>query len=156
MPVFPVTWMEESDMPSRSRFSLARGVGAKMKVGENRGHPSVHLLGKRMKFVSGAQSGLHMSNPYLQVMGRQRCCKRRCRIALDQDPIGMLLYQDGMEGFETSGSQVGQALSFPHHFQVVVRGYPKGGEDLIEHAAMLSGDANAGRKADGVRLQFLN
>jgi hypothetical protein len=66
----------------------------------------------------------------------------RGRITLNHDPIGAKLIQHCADTGEDSSGYVGQVLVRPHQLEVPIRPQVKKLEDLRQHLAMLTGNAD--------------
>ena len=70
-------------------------------------------------------------------------------VALDDHHVGLVLGQIAVDGGDGAGRQSGERLVRPHEGQVDVGNDAKGLEDLIEHLAVLAGDADVGLELGG-------
>jgi hypothetical protein len=85
------------------------------------------------------------------VKGRERGGHGSRRVALHQDPFGLLGFQDLVEGSQHAGRERARRLVGPHQIQVDVGVDLEEAQDLIQHLAMLSRRAEPHREALGLR-----
>lgn len=74
---------------------------------------------------------------------------------MNEDYIGGALLEDIAHTSEDAGSYIGEVLTLFHDVEVDIGCYLKDSEYLIEHLAMLSGDAHDGFKLFGALLELL-
>jgi hypothetical protein len=77
------------------------------------------------------------------VKGGQSSGRDAGGVALDEHPIGSFVDQDRFETGQHAGRDLGRRLIVLHHVQVVVRLDGKDAQHLVEHFAVLGGDANS-------------
>ena len=76
-------------------------------------------------------------------------------IAVDENNVGLHFFEDFADAFEDVDSNIKKGLLILHNGKVVIGRHVKGAEHLIEHLAMLAGDAE-GNVEFGTLLQFKN
>ena len=130
-------------MPSASRLLCAVSVGAKCRAASRVVDHAVHLFGKRLRKVAGAQSGFHMAHRHVLVEGRQRAGERGGGIALHEQHVRLLGLDYRLERRQDARGDLGERLPGLHQVQVVIGRDFEGGQHLIEHGAVLCGDADA-------------
>ena len=113
-----------------------------MKIGAHPGDEAVDLLGKRLELVEGAQARLDVAHLHPGIGRRDGRRHGRRRIALHQHPIGPLGGKNRLELGHHPGEHLGGRLAGAHDIEIVVHLDAEQLEHLIEHVAMLSGDAD--------------
>jgi hypothetical protein len=129
-----------------------RGFGGReVHVRDAGDDAAVHLLGPRVVDVAAAQSGLDMADRNLAVIsGEARDHRGQC-VAMHDHAVRLLGVQRRADaGDEPRGERI-EALVLLHHVEVDVRHDPGDLQHLIEQAAMLRGDADAGLQALAAR-----
>ncbi len=138
------------DVDARRRGVLrqqrrARGLGrGEMEVRDRADDPAVHLLGKGRVLIPGPQAGLHVRHLDPVVVGPQGRRHGRGGVALHQDPVRPDGVQHRLKGLQRQGGQPGQGLIVAHHRQVVIGPEAEEAQHLVQHVAMLAGDADHG------------
>ena len=117
--------------------------GGKVESGEPAGDHAVHLFGERLGEVVGAQAGFDMGHRDSLVEPGEGSAEGSGGVALNDDEIGALGCEDGLEGGQNPRGGLEQGLAGEHQVEVMVRGDVERGENLIEHLAVLAGDADA-------------
>ena len=105
---------------------------------------AVHLLGPGAVDVVGAQSGLDVAHGNLLVEGGQGGGRGGGGVAVDEDDVGLALFQHVAHAGEHAGRDVVEVLPLLHDVQVVVGADVKDTEHLVQHLAVLAGDADDG------------
>ena len=113
-----------------------------MQVGDGSGDAAVDLFGEGLPFVVGAQTGFHVPDAHPVVEGQQGGGHDGGGIALHQHPVRLEVAQHGVEVGEDGGGQLRQRLVGAHQVEVDVGGDLEQVEHLVEHLAVLGGDAN--------------
>ena len=116
---------------------------SEVQAGEPRGHQTVHLLGKWLRQVSGAQTGFHVSYRHMLVESRQSRCKCGGSITLHQHQVRTLRMNYRFERRQDARRDLRQGLPRLHQIQVVIGSYFEGGEHLVKHGAVLCSHARA-------------
>jgi hypothetical protein len=111
--------------------------------GESRGNHAVHFFGEGLGEIAGAQAGFHVADRDALIEGCQGAAERGGGVALDEHEVGCFLAEDGFEQGQDAGGGFGQGLAGLHAIEVVIGGDAEGSEDLIEHPAVLCGDASS-------------
>lgn len=108
-----------------------------------RGELTIGLLGPRAVDVARAQSRLDVRDPDLPVKGGERRGEGRRRVAVDENDVGLEVVQHIAHPQQHVGSHVVEILSRFHDVQVVIGGDIEEPKHLVEHLAVLRGDADA-------------
>ena len=120
-----------------------RSLGCgEVKRGDPAGKHAVHLFGKGLIRIAGAEPRFHMADTDFGVKGRQSAAEGGRSIALNQHHAGALLGKNRFQGGHDSRRGLGKGLTGAHDVKVLVRDHIECAQDLIEHPAMLRGDAN--------------
>ena len=136
---------------------LRAGRGRReMDVGEHAGDAAVHLLRPGIVLVERAQARLDVADLPALLEGGEARGHRRRRVALDEHPVGPLLLEDGAQAVDHGDRHVVQRLRVLHHVQVVVRLDLEQVEHLVEHLAVLAGDADPRDELVGAPLELLD
>ena len=114
----------------------------KVMVGDDGGDPAIHLFGIGIGLVSRPEPRLDVGNGHARVEGRERCRHGRGGVPLDQEQVRLLAGQIRRQLGEGAGRDLGEGLSLPHEVEVVIRADLEERENLIEHLAVLRGDAD--------------
>ena len=101
--------------------------------------------------MPGAQPRFDMGHWNLTVIGRQRAAHRRGGIALHHHPIGPFGIEHLPDPCQQARRQRVEALIGLHHIEIVIGRHARDLQHLIEHPAMLPGDADP---ADEARIAF--
>ena len=125
--------------PERCRRDFGRG---EMQAGHGADDLAVNLLGPGVIDIARAQPRLDVIDRQLAVIGGERAAHGGGGIALDHDPRRpRLVHHRAQPGEQPRGQRV-EALVGLHHVEIVVRHDPGDIEHLVEHAAMLRGNAD--------------
>lgn len=103
---------------------------------------AVHLLRPRAVDIVGAQAGLHMPYGDLAVessQGRGGAC---CGVAVYKHNVGLRTVEHVAHAEEHTRGNVIEVLPRHHDVEVIVGGDVEKAEHLVEHLAVLSGDAH--------------
>jgi len=146
--------MEFGGTPSARRFPAAFSVAAKCNV-VRREHP-IHLLGKRLAQIVGAQACLHVSHGNLGIKGRKRAAQSCGCVALHDNHGWLLCAKNRLQARENARCGLEQRLARQHQVQIVIRLYMEGLQNLIQHLPMLRGDADLHVEPAGVFAQAAN
>ena len=92
--------------------------------------------------VAGPQARLDVADAHAAVKRGQRGSHRGRRVALHQEPVGLLARQDRIQVREDAGGELARRLVRPHQVQVDVGCDLEEREDLVEHLAVLCGRAH--------------
>ena len=114
-----------------------------MDVGEDAGETSVYLLRPRVPAVECTQARLDMRDPTTVVEGAETAGHRRGRVALDDDPVGLLRLEHRADPFENGDRHVRQRLGRAHYVEVVVGHDLEQRKHLVDHLAVLRRYAHA-------------
>jgi len=116
--------------------------GREVQCGQARRKHPVGLFGPGRVEVAGAQACLHVPNRDVVVEGGKGSAEGRGRVALDEDKVGFGLREEAVDGLDRPGGEAGQRLVPLHQVEVHVGLDAEGIEDLVEHLAVLGGDAD--------------
>ncbi len=106
------------------------------------GDAAIHFLGPGRLHIAGAQPRLDVDQRHAAIKSRQRRGHDRRRVALGHDAIGPIVGNRGVQPCEASGGHLGQRLVRRHHFQIAIDLNAEMRGHLVEHLAVLAGDAN--------------
>jgi len=121
-----------------------RGFGGReVQGGQPGGRHAVHLFGKRLRQVAGTQAGFHVAHRHMLVEGRQGAGECGRCVALDEQHVRTVRRDYRLERRQDAGGELGESLPGLHQVQVVIRRDSEGGQYLIQHGAVLRGDADA-------------
>ena len=112
---------------------------------------AVHLLGKRMLEVARAQPGLDVADADAPVERGERRAHRRRRVALHEEPVGLLAGEHRVEAGEDARGELVRRLVGPHQVEVDVGREREEREHLVEHLAMLRRRAENGPRIPAPR-----
>ena len=112
-----------------------------VRVGDEVHHAPVHFLGERVLEVAGAQAGLDVADAHATVEGGDRGAHRRRRVALDEQPVGLLAGEDRVDSGEHARREGVHRLVGTHEVEVDVGLQGEEREHLVEHLAVLRGGA---------------
>ena len=106
--------------------------------------------------VAGAQAGLNVADGDLLVEGGKGRGGAGRGVAMDEDHIGLHFFQDVAHAGEHAGGDVVEVLSLFHYVEVVVLGDLEDAQHLVQHLAVLTGDANYRLEFFRVFLELLH
>ena len=115
---------------------------------------AVELLGPGAVEVPGPEARLDMPHGDLEVERRQRRREGRGGVAVYEHDVGALLLEDGLNLDQHIRGDVEQRLARFHDREVMVGNDAEHGEHLVEHLAVLPGDADDRLELLGPRLEF--
>ena len=117
---------------------------------------AVELLRPGAVDVVRAQAGLDVPNGDLQVEACERRGEAGRGVAVDQDHVGPLVLEDGLELEQHVARDVEQSLTGLHDRQVVVGLHVEDAQHLVEHLAVLARHGNDGLELISARLQLVD
>lgn len=117
---------------------------------------AVELLRPGAVDVVRAQAGLDVPHGDLQVEARERRGEAGRGVAVDQDHVGPLVLEDGLELEQNVGRNVEQRLARLHDRQVVVGRHVEDAQHLVEHLAVLAGHGHHSLELIRARLQLVD
>lgn len=117
---------------------------------------AVELLGPRAVDVVRAQASLHMPHGNLQVEARERGGEAGRGVAVDQDHVGPLVLEDGLELEQNIACDIEQRLARLHDRKVVIGRHVEDAQHLVEHLAVLTRHGHDGLKLTRTRLQLVD
>ena len=103
-----------------------------------------------------AQARLDMPNGDLQVEARERRGEAGRGVPVDQDHVGPLTLEDGLELQQDVARHVEQRLARLHDRQIVVGSNVEDAQHLVEHLAVLARHGHDGLKLILARLQLVD
>ena len=115
---------------------------------------AVELLRPRAIEIAGTETSLHMTNGNLQIERCERRREGRGGVAVYEHDVGALLLEGGLNPEQHVGRDVEERLAGPHDGEVVVWDHAEHGEHLVEHLAVLPGDADDRLELLGPRLEL--
>ena len=117
---------------------------------------AVELLRPGAVDVVRAQAGLHMPYGDLKVEACERSREAGRGVAVDQDDVGPLVLEDGLELQQHVARDVEQRLAWPHDREVVVGRHAEDAQHLVEHLAVLTGNGHDGLEIFRAPLQLVD
>lgn len=117
---------------------------------------AVELLGPGAVDVVRAQARLDVPHGDLQVEARECRGEAGRGVPVDQDHVGLLVLENGLELEKHVARHVEQRLSRLHDRQVVVGRHVEDAQDLVEHLTVLAGYGDDGLELIGARLQLVH
>lgn len=130
--------------------------GCEVELAHDVDRLAVELLRPRAVDVVRAQAGLHMAHGDLQVEARERRSEAGRGVAVDQDDVGPLVLEDGLELEKHVARHVEQRLSRLHDREVVVGSHTEDAQHLVEHLAVLARHGHDGLELILARLQLVD
>ena len=150
------------DPDLRLRLALVQQVlltglrGCEVVLAHDVDRLAVELLRPGAVDVVRAQAGLHMAHGDLQVEARERRCEAGRGVAVDQDDVGPLALEDGLELDQHVARHVEQRLARLHDRQVVVGSHVEDAQHLVEHLAVLARHGHDGLELIRACLQLVD
>ena len=135
---------------------LARLRGREVVLAHDVDRLAVELLRPGAVDVVRAQAGLHMPHGDLQVETRERCGEAGRGVAMDQDHVGRLVLEDGLELKQHVARHVEQRLARLHDRQVVVGSHIEDAQNLVQHLAVLARHGHDGLELIRTRLELVD
>lgn len=117
---------------------------------------AIELLGPGAIDVVRAKARLDMPHGDLQVEACERCGEAGRGVAVDQDDVGLLVLEDGLELEQHVARNVEQRLAGLHDRQVVVGNHVEDAQHLVEHLAVLTGHGHDGLELIRTRLELVD
>ena len=103
-----------------------------------------------------AKAGLDVPHGDLQVETGQRGGEAGRGVAVDQDYIGPLVLEDGLELEQHVARHIEQRLARLHYRQVVVGRHVEDAQHLVEHLAVLARHGHDGLELIPARLKLVD
>jgi len=123
---------------------FGRFRGRKMQVGQHTRQFAIGLFGPGRLQVTGTQPGFDVANGHFLVEGGQGGGEGGGGVAMHQDHVRLFFAEHVAQAEQYTGGNVVEVLAWCHDVQVVVRHDIEQVQYLIQHFAVLGGDANAG------------
>lgn len=117
---------------------------------------AVELLGPGAVDVVGAKARLDVPHGDLQVEACECGGEAGRGVAVNQDHVGPLVLEDGLELEQHVARHVEQRLARLHDRQVVVGRNAEDAQNLVEHFAVLAGHGHDGLELIRARLQLVD
>lgn len=117
---------------------------------------AVKLLRPGAIDVVRAQAGLDVAHGDLQVEAGERCGEAGRGVTVDQDDVGPLVLEDGLELDQHVARHVEQRLTRLHDRKVVVGSHVEDAQHLVEHLAVLAGHGHDGLELIPARLELVD
>ena len=134
------------DVGGRNTFGQERVPSLRRWREMDRGQPGrqhpVHLFWKRLIPIAGAESRFDVPAGDPLEIGGEGGREARHRVALDQQDVGADLLKQRRKALEHPGSHVSRRLARGHEIEIVIGLEPEDGQDLVEHGAVLGGNAD--------------
>ena len=150
MPVLPVTKI----LSAVEQVPPARLRGSEVPLGDHVHRLAVELLRPGAVEVPRAKARLDVTHGDLEVERRERRREGRGGVAVDEHDVGALFLKNSFNLKQHVGRDVEERLPRPHDGEVVVGGHAEHGEHLVEHLAVLPGDADDRLELIGPRLEL--
>ena len=141
--VFPVTKIEEGFFPSQLKFCRDNSVGAKLYVEMMLTAWRLNSSGGGIDVVS-AEACFHVTNRYLKIETGKSCHESGRCISMNEDYIRPFFLQNFTNSVQDIRSHIEKGLTILHDRQIVIRDNFECLQHLIQHLAVLSGDADDG------------
>lgn len=135
---------------------LARLSGGEVVLAHDVDGLAVELLRPGAIDVVRAQTGLDVPHGDLQVEARERRGEAGRGVPVDQDHVGPLVLEDGLELEQHVARHVEQRLARLHDRQVVVGSHVEDAQHLVEHLAVLARHGHDGLELLPARLQLVD
>ncbi len=119
----------------------SRGSGGVVDLGQTVGQAPVDLLGIGAVDVVGPQAGFHVRHGDHAVVGGKSGGEGGGGVAVDHDQIGLGSFQEGVDAVQHGGGDVAERLPVAHDPEVMVDREGEVVDHLVEHLAVLSGEA---------------
>ena len=113
-----------------------------MQIGHAGRQHAVDLFRERRPLVEGPQARLDVADGDVPIERAQGGAEHGRRVALHDHQLGTAGVEIGVHGGDRPRGQIGERLVRPHQVEVGVRRDAEDGQHLIEHLAMLRGDAH--------------
>ena len=120
------------------------------------GNLAVHLFGPRAEDVVRAESGFYVSNGDLLIECGEGGGCAGCCVAVDEHNVGLRFTQHVAHACKHAGSDIIEILSLLHDVEVEVGADVEDVKHLVEHLAVLTGDADNGLECIGMFLELLD
>ena len=134
---------------------FAERGGSEVVCGDAAGNLAVHLFRPGAVDVAGAQAGLNVADGDLLVEGGKGRGGAGGSVSMDKDHVGLYFLQDIAHAGEHAGGDVVEVLALFHYVEVVVRGDLEDAQHLVQHLAVLAGDAHYSLELFRVFLELL-
>lgn len=150
------------DPDLRLRLALADQVllaglrGCEVVLAHDVDRLAVELLRPWAVDVVRAQAGLDVAHGDLQVEARERSGEAGRGVPVDQDHVGPLVLEDGLELDQHVARHVEQGLARLHDRQVLVGRHIEDAQHLVEHLAVLACHGDDGLELVSARLQLVD
>ena len=135
---------------------LARLRGGEVVLAHDVDGLAVELLRPGAVDVVRAQARLDMAHGDLQVEACERRGETGRRVAVDQDHVGPLVLEDGLELDQHVARHVEQRLARLHDRKVVVGSHIEDAQHLVEHLAVLARHGHEGLELILAHLELID
>lgn len=135
---------------------LGRLRGGEVVLAHDVDDLTVELLRPGTVDVVRAQAGLDVPHGDLQVEACECGGEAGRGVSVDQDDVGPLVLEDGLELDQHVARHVEQSLARLHDRQVVVGCHVEDAQHLVEHLAVLAGHGHDGLELIHPRLELVN
>ena len=130
--------------------------GGKVQRGQRRRQHAVHLFGEGLAQVVGAQPGFDVGNGNALVKGGERAAECGGGIPLYDHQIRPPGGEHRLKAGQHARSRLRQRLAGLHQVEIVIGDDVEDGQHLIEHLAVLRGDAHANVERAAVGAQIVH
>jgi hypothetical protein len=141
MPVLPVTRMRSGGYVVAAEILRGAFGGREMQRAQTGGEDAIELFREWLAHVAGAQAGFHVAYGNARIERGQGAAKSGGGVALHQDDVGPFGGEHALERRQNARRRLRQRLSRLHQVEIVVGRDAEDLQYLIEHLAMLRGDA---------------
>lgn len=134
---------------------LARLRGREVVLAHDVDRLAVELLRPGAVDVVRAQAGLDVAHGDLKVEARERRGEAGRGVAVNQDHVGPLVLENGLELEQHVARHVEQRLARLHDRQVVVGSHVEDAQNLVQHLAVLARHGHDGLELIPARLKLV-
>ena len=135
---------------------LARLRGGEIVLAHDVDRLAVELLRPGAVDVVRAQAGFHMSHGNLKVEACERSGEAGRGVAVNQNDVGPLVLENGLELDQHVARNVEQRLARLHDRKVVVGSHVENSKDLVEHLAVLACHCHDGLELISARPKLVD
>ena len=130
--------------------------GSEVDVRDRADDAPVDLLRERIEAIRGPQPGLDVANRHPRVEARERRRHRRGGVALDDGEVRAHLGEHFRYPGDGASGQIRKRLTRLHQAEIDLGAQLERADHLVEHLAVLAGDAAHYRESVGFTLERLD
>jgi hypothetical protein len=116
--------------------------GSEVKGGDLPGEGAVYFLGEWLIRIAGTEPCLNMTNWGFGIERAQRTAESSGGIALNEDDVWFLFGENRLQSGDDARGGLVEGLPRTHDVEVPVWGHVECVQNLVEHLAVLRGDAD--------------